>query len=140
MTKTLTRQKASTSKAALQTIEAVRAWTADTLSYLGISRTRYDVGFHSSFAKFGNALHPEGYDRLRQRDQIIAGLLRPSTKTSRAQLQKIEAVRQYLDDHLAATKNDPPDRLRYGVEDAHWLLWSMIDPMGYEAAQNHLPR
>jgi hypothetical protein len=139
MPKTSTARKPATSKAVLQTIEAVRAWTADTLSDLGISRTRYDVGFHSSFEGFGNALHPEGYDRLRWRNQIIAGLLKPS-RTSRAQLQDIEAVRQYLDDHLAATKKDPPDRLRYGSEDAHWLLWSMVDPMGYEAAKDYLPR
>jgi hypothetical protein len=99
-------------------MEEIRAFTADALSGLGISRTRYEVGG----------------------SQIIAGLRKPSTKTSRAHLQNIEAVRQYLDDHLAATKKDPPDRLRYGSEDAHWLLWSMVDPMGYEAAKDYLPR
>jgi hypothetical protein len=133
MTKTLTTKTPATSKALLQTIEAVRAWAADTLSHLGISWTRYDVGFHSSLEGFGNALHLEGFDRLRQRDQIVAGLLKRSTKTSRAQLQNIEAVRQYLDEHLLATKNEPPDRLRYGREDGYWLLWSMVAPMGYEA-------
>jgi hypothetical protein len=140
MTKTSTAETPATSKASLQTIEAVRAWTADTLSHLGISWTRYDVGFHSSFEGFGNALHLEGYDRLRQRNQIIVDLLKRSTKTSRAQLQNIEGVRQYVDEHLAATKNDPPDRLRYGREDAYWLLWSKVDPMGYEAAKDYLPR
>lgn len=122
-------------------MEEIRAFTVDTLIGLGISRTRYDIGFHSSFERFGNMLHPEGYDRLRMRTQIIAGLRRPSTKTSRAQLQNIHAVRQYIDDHLAAIKKDPSDnRSRYGSEDAHWLLWSLVDPMGYAAAKDYLPR
>jgi hypothetical protein len=141
MTKTSAPKQAATSKAVFQTMEEIRAFTADTLSGLGISRTRYDVGFHSSFERFGNALHPGGYDRLRSRNQIIAGLQKPPTKTSGADLQNIEAVRQYLDDHLAAAKKNPPDsRLLYGCEDAHLLLWSSVDPMGYAAAANYLPR
>jgi hypothetical protein len=109
MPKTSIPRKPATSKAEFQTMEEIRAFTADALSGLGISRTRYEVGG----------------------SQIIAGLRKPSTKTSRAHLQNIEAVRQYLDDHLAATKKDPPDnRLLYGVEDTHWLLWSLVDPYG----------
>jgi hypothetical protein len=63
MTKTSTAETPATSKASLQTIEAVRAWTTDTLSHLGISRTRYDVGFHSSFEGFAT--------RFISRDTII---------------------------------------------------------------------
>ena len=71
-------------------------------------------------------LHPAGYDRHRSRSEIIAGLRKPSTKTSSAKLQGIGAVRQYLDDHLALTKKDPPgDRFLYGYEDTYWLLWSL---------------
>ena len=29
---------------------------------------------------------------------------------------------------------------RYGYEDAHWLLWSFVDPMGHAAALDHLPQ
>jgi hypothetical protein len=68
-------------------------------------------------------LHPAGYDRHRSRSEIIAGLRKPSTKTSSAKLQGIGAVRQHLDDHLALTKKDPPgDRFLYGYEDTYWLL------------------
>jgi hypothetical protein len=60
-------------------------------------------------------LHPAGYDRHRSRSEIIAGLRKPSTKTSSAKLQGIGAVRHYLDDHLALTKKDPPgDRFLIG--------------------------
>jgi hypothetical protein len=86
-------------------------------------------------------LHPAGYHRNRSRNEIIAGLREPPTKTSPTSLQSIEAVRQYLDDGFALTKKDPPDnRFLYGYEDACWLLWSLVDPMGHAAAQDHLPR
>ena len=45
-----------------------------------------------------------GYDRHRSRSEIIAGLRKPPTKTSKAHLQSIEAVRQYLDDNFALAK------------------------------------
>ena len=82
-----------------------------------------------------------GYDRHRSRSEIIAGLRKPPTKTSKAHLQSIEAVRQYLDDNFALAKIDPPDhRFLYGYEDVHWLLWSLVDPMGYAAAKGYLPQ
>jgi hypothetical protein len=142
MGKTSTAKKTATSKAELQTIEAVRAYTARTLSGFNTApRTRYEAGFQSSFEEFGNVLHPAGYDRHRSRSEIVAGLRKPPTKTSKAHLQSIEAVRQYLDDNFALTKKDPPDnRFLYGYEDAYWLLWSLVDPMGYAAAVDYLPQ
>jgi hypothetical protein len=141
MTKTSTAKKAAISKAELPTIEAVRAYSADILSSFNTKpRTRYEAGFQASFEEFGNVLHPAGYDRHRSRSEIVAGLTKPPPTTSKADLQSIEAVRQYLDDHFAATKKDPPDnRFLYGYEDTHWLLWSLVDPMGHVAAQDHLP-
>jgi hypothetical protein len=142
MSKAATAKKAATSKAELQTIEGVRAYTARTLSGFNTApRTRYEAGFQSSFEEFGNVLHPAGYDRYRSRSEIVAGLRNPPTKTSKAHLQSMEAVRQYLDDHFEVTKNDPPDnRFLYGYEDTHWLLWSLVNLMGFEAAQDYLPR
>jgi hypothetical protein len=140
--KTSTPKKAAASKAQFQTIEAVRACTADVLGrFQDIPLTRYEAGFQSSFEEFGNVLHPAGYDRHRSRSEIIAGLRKPPTKTSKAHLQSIEAVRQYVDEHFAATKKDPPDnRFLYGYEDTYWLLWSLVDPMGHTAAQGYLPQ
>jgi hypothetical protein len=84
---------------------------------------------------------PAGYHRNRSRNEIVAGLREPPTKTSPTSLRSIEAVRQYLDDHFAGTKKDPPDnRFLYGYEDTHWLLWSLVDPMGYAAAKGYLPQ
>jgi hypothetical protein len=86
-------------------------------------------------------LHPDGYHRNRSKNEIIAGLRKPPTKASPVSLESIEAVRQYLDDHFALSKKDPPDnRFLYGYEDAHWLLWSLVDPMGHAAAQDYLPQ
>jgi hypothetical protein len=84
-------------------------------------------------------LHPAGNDRHRSRREIIAGLRKSPTKTAKANLQSIEAVRRYLDDHFAATKTDQPDnRFLYGYEDTYWLLWSLIDPVGYVTATGYL--
>jgi len=138
MIKTSTAREPAVSKAELLTIEAVRAYTADVLSGFTSPLTRYEVGFQSSFEEFGNVLHPAGYDRSRSRSEIIAGLRRPATdwhprhavgrpKTSSAVVRSIEAVRQYLDDHFALTKQDPSDdRFLYGYEDTYWLLWNLI--------------
>jgi hypothetical protein len=93
---------------AVPNIEAVRACTADVLSrFQDIPLTRYEAGFQSSFEEFGNVVHPAGYDRHRSRSEIIAGLRKPPAQTSKAHLQSIEAVRQYVDEHFAATKKDP---------------------------------
>jgi len=142
MSKTSTAKRATASKAELKTIEAVRAYTADILRGFNTTpRTRYEAGFQSSFEEIGNVLHPAGYHRNRARNEIKAGLREPPTKTSPTSLQSIEDVRQYLDDNFALTKKDPPDnRFLYGYEDAYWLLWSLVDPMGYAAAVNYLPQ
>jgi hypothetical protein len=142
MSKTATAKKAATSKAVFQTIEAIRACTADVLSrFQDTPLTRYEAGFQAGFEELGRVLHPAGYHRDRSRSELIAGLREPPTKTSTARLPTIEAFRQYLDDHFALSKKDPSDnRYLYGYEDANWFLWTYVDPMGFEAAQGYLPQ
>jgi hypothetical protein len=136
MPKTSTAEKPAISKAELSTLEAVRAYSADILSGFTNPLTQYESGFQSSFEEFGNVLHPAGYDRHRSRSEIIAGLRKSPTKTTKAHLQSIEAVRRYLDDHFAVANAD--NRFLYGYEDTYWLLWSLIDPVGYAAATGYL--
>ena len=142
MSKTTRAKRAATSKAELQTIEAVRAYAVDILvGFNAPPRTRYEAGFQAGFEELGNVLHPAGYHRDRSRNDLIAGLRKPPTKTSTTSLQGIEAIRQYLDGFFADAKKDPSDnRFLYGYEDANWLLWSLVDPMGYAAALDYLPQ
>jgi hypothetical protein len=142
MSKAATAKKAATSKAQFQTIEAIRRCTADVLSrFPDYPLTRYEAGFQAGFKELGRALHPAGYHRLGSRSELISGLRKPPTKTSTARLPTVEAVRGYLDLVFADNKKDPSDnRYLYGYEDAHWLLWTYVDPMGFEAAQGYLPR
>jgi hypothetical protein len=141
MTKTSTAKKATTSKCHFQNIEAARRCTADVLSGFRTPLTRYEAGFQQGFAELGRLLDPAGYDRDRSRSELIADLQNPPTKTSTARLQSIEAACEYLDGVFAANKEIPSDsRFLYGYEDAHWFLWSYIDPMGFAAARGCLPR
>ena len=85
-------------------------------------------------------LHPLGYHRGRSRNELIADLQAKPTETSARALQNIEAVRRYLAEHFALDTITPPDnRFLYGYDDAHWLLWSLVDPIGREAAVDYLP-
>ncbi len=142
MNKAATTKKAATSKAHFQTIEAIRACTADVLSrFQDTPLTRYELGFQMGFEELGRTLHPAGYDRNHSRSELIAGLRKPSTKACTAHFQTVEAVREYLDVVFAANKEILSDnRYLYGYEDAHWLLWIYVDPMGIKAAQDYLPR
>jgi hypothetical protein len=142
MSKTSTAKRATASKAELKTIEAVRAYTAGILKGFDTSpRTRYEAGFRSSFEEIANVLHPAGYHRGRSRSELIAGLQETPTKRSATALQNIEAVRNYLGEHFALDKIDPPDnRFLYGYDDAYWLVWSLVDPMGHAAALDYLPQ
>jgi hypothetical protein len=142
MSKTATAKKAATSKTHFQTIEAIRACTADVLSrFQDTPLTRYELGFQMGFEELGRMLHPAGYDRRYPRSELIAGLRKAPTKTSTARLPTVEAVRKHLDVVFAGTKEDPSDnRYLYGYEDANWFLWSYVDPMGFKAAQGYLPR
>jgi len=142
MSRTATAKKAATSKAQFQTIEAIRACTAHILSrFQDTPLTRYELGFQMGFEELARMLQPAGYHRDRSRSELIAGLRKPSTETSKAYLQTVEAVRQFLVGHFARSKKDPSDnRYLYGYDDAHWLLWTYVDPMGIEAAQGYLPQ
>jgi hypothetical protein len=133
---------AATSKAELQTIEAIRAYAVEILKGFGtLPRTDYFAGFRASFEEFSHHLHSAGYQRNRSRNVLMAGLQKPPAKVSKAELQNVEAVRLYLDEFFEGVKEDPSDnRFLYGYEDANWLLWSLVDPMGYEAARKHLPK
>ena len=142
MSKNATAKKAATSKAVFQTVEAIRGCTADVLSrFQDTPLTRYAAEFQAGFEELGRLLHPAGYHRERSRSELIAGLRKSSTKTSTARFQTVEAVRAYLDVVFAEIKKDPSDnRYFYGYEDAHWFLWTYVDPMGIKAAQGYLPR
>jgi hypothetical protein len=139
MTKTSTARKPATSKAEFPTIEAVRAYTADTISGFKTSPlTRYEAGLQQSFEEFGNMLHPAGYHGARSRGELIAGLRKPPTKSSVASLQNIKAVRDVLDRVLKGIADDPAypfdDRFLCGLEDAHWLLLGLVYPEKRAAA------
>jgi hypothetical protein len=139
MTKTST-ERAATSEAQFQTIEAVRTCTADVLGGFDSPLTRYESGLQQGFAELGRLLDPAGYDRRRSWDELIAGLQDMTIKTSKARLQSIKDVREYLDLVFAGNKEVPSDnRYLYGYEDAHWFLWSYVDPIGFDAAKRHLP-
>jgi hypothetical protein len=142
MSKTSTAKKAADSKAVFQTLEAIRACTADVLSrFQDAPLTRYEAGFQAGFEEIAKVLHPAGYHRERSRSELIAGLRKPSTKTSTASLPTVEAVREYLDKVFATYKKSPNDnRYLYGYEDAHRFLWTYVDPMGFKAAQGYLPQ
>jgi hypothetical protein len=85
MSKAATAKKSAISKAQFQTIEAIRRCTADVLSrFQDTPLTRYEAGFQAGFEELGRLLHPAGYDRERSRSELIAGLLKPLTKTSTA--------------------------------------------------------
>jgi hypothetical protein len=142
MSKVATAKNAATSKAVFQTIEAIRACTADVLSrFQDVPLTRYELGFQMGFEELGRLLHPAGYHRGRSRSELVVSLGKPPTKTSKAKLPTVEAVRDYLDVVFADNKEIPSDnRYLYGYEDAHWFLWTYVDPMGIKAAQGYLPR
>ena len=129
------------SKAQLKTIEAVCKCTVDILK--GFDRaplTRYESGFRDGLEEFAKLLHPAGYDSRRTRSELVAALRRRKAGASKAHLSDIESVRKYLDEIFAGTAEDPSDtRYQYGYEDGHWLIWSYVDPMGYKAAQSHVP-
>jgi hypothetical protein len=142
MSNTTTARRPVASKAELQTIEALRAYMLGILRNLNESPlTRYQEGFRSSVEEFASLLHPDGYLRNRRTTGLIDGLEQPPTKASKAKLRSIEDVRQYLDKDFELSKNDPADnRFLYGYEDATWLIWSMVDPMGLVAATDYLPQ
>ena len=69
-------RKPATSKAQFQTIEAVRACTADVLSGFDIPLTRYESGFQDGFEELARLINPAGYDRGHSRSALIASLQR----------------------------------------------------------------
>jgi len=135
--KTSLGEKASTSKAQCQTIEAIRSLIADVLSrFQDAPLTRYEAAFRTAFDEFGRLVNPGGFERDSSKSDLIIALRKPPTDTSKAKFQTVEAVREYLALYVY------PDNARayYGWEDAHWYLWSHIDPMGIEAAREYLPQ
>jgi hypothetical protein len=135
--KTSSGEKTSTSKAQCQTIEAIRTFVADVLSrFQDAPVTRHEAGFRAAFDEFGRLVNPGGYKRDSSKSDLIVALRKPRTKTSKAKFQTVEAVREYL----ALNVYPDNDRWYYGWEDAHWFLWTYVDPMGIEAAREYLPQ
>ena len=128
MAKAAAPKKLSTSGAALRTMRAIRAWAADILKDCKTKPLNlYDVGFQAALEEFGRMLDPGGYNCARPMTELIAALQRAPAVNSKAKLQSVEAVRDYLEWFFVGVMKDPSDRpFLYGYEDAHWRMWRMV--------------
>src|SRR4029077_1565013 len=95
--------KRSTSPAAKTgTIEAIRAYTADALKDCKTKPINlYDAGFQAALEEIGRMLDPGGYSCARPTTKLIAALQKASAMKSKAKLQSVEAVRDYLEEFFA---------------------------------------
>jgi hypothetical protein len=127
MAKVAAPKKLSASREDLRTIEAIRAWAADLLKDCKTKPLNlYNAGFQAALEEFGRVLDPGGYNCARPMTELIAALQRAAVN-SKATLQSVEAVREYLEQFFAGIMRDPSDRpFLYGYEDAHWRMWRMV--------------
>jgi hypothetical protein len=128
MAKAAAPKKLSASRKDLRTIEAIRAYAADILKDCKTKPLNlYDAGFQEALKEFGRVLDPGGYDCARPMTDLIAALQRAPAVNSKAKLQSVEAVRDYLEWFFVGVMKDPSDRpFLYGYEDAHWRMWRMV--------------
>ena len=123
MAKAAAPKKVSASREDLRTIEAIRACAADLLKDCNL----YNAGFQAALEEFGRVLDPGGYNCARPMTDLIAALQRAPAVNSKAKLQSVEAVRDYLEWFFVGVMKDPSDRPSlYGYEDAHWRMWRMV--------------
>jgi hypothetical protein len=141
MEKTTT--KRAPSRAELQTIKDIRDYVAEVLEgFEAEPVTQYEVGFRMSFDDLARVLDPEGEDYDRPIEATIASLhQKVHAKESKARLQTVKAVRDHLDEFFMDLEKFPANcRYLYGREDGYRHVWTMVDPMGYAAAEGHLPQ
>jgi hypothetical protein len=121
-------KKVSASREDLRTIEAIRACAAEILKNCKTKPLNlYDAGFQEALKEIGRVLDPGGYNCARPMTELIAALQKASTVNSKAKLQSVQAVRNYLEQFFAGIVRDPSDRpFLYGYEDAHWRMWRMV--------------
>jgi hypothetical protein len=68
--------------------------------------------------------------------ELIAVLRKASAVNSKAKLQSVQAVRDYLKTFFFGVMSDPSDSLfLYGYEDFHWRMWRLVTG-GKEANAN----
>jgi hypothetical protein len=128
MAKSAAPKKVSASGEDLRTIEAIRACAGD---FLKDCKTKplnlYNAGFQAALEEFGRVLDPGGYNCARTMTDLIAALQRAPAVNSKAKLQSVEAVRDYLVRFFVGVMRDPSDRpFLYGYEDAHWRMWRVV--------------
>jgi hypothetical protein len=121
-------KKLSTSGAGLRTIREIRAWAADILKDCKTKPLNlYDGGFQEALEEIGRVLDPGGYSRARPMTELIAALQKGSAVNSKATLQSVEAVRDYLEQFFWGIMRDPSDNpFLFGYEDAHLRMWRMV--------------
>jgi hypothetical protein len=128
MAKAAAPKKLAASREDLRTIEAIRACAADMLKKCKTKPLDlYDAGFQEALKEIGRMLDPGGYSCARPMAQLIAALQKASAVNSKATLQSVEAVRDFLERFFAGVMKDPSDNpFLYGYEDAHWRMWRMV--------------
>jgi hypothetical protein len=121
-------KKHAASRKDLRTIEAIRAFTADLLNDCKAKPLNaYEAGFQAALEEMGRMLDPGGYSYARPMTKLIVALQKASAVKSKAQLQSVEAIRDYLEKVFAGVIRDPSDSLfLYGYEDANWRMWRMV--------------
>jgi hypothetical protein len=128
MAKVAAPKKLSASRAGLRTMGAIRAWAADILKDCKTKPLNlYDAGFQEALEEIGRVLDPGGYSCARPMTELIAALQKAPAVNSKATLQSVGAVRDYLEQFFWGIMRDPSDRpFLYGYEDAHWRMWRMV--------------
>jgi len=121
-------KKLSASRRDLRTIQAIRDCAADILKDCQTKpHNPYDAGFQAALEEIGRMLDPGGYNRVRPMTKLVGALQKASAANSKARLQSVEAVRDYLKRFFAGVMKDPSDNpYLYGYEDANWQLWRMV--------------
>jgi hypothetical protein len=128
MAKAAAPKKLSASREDLLTIEAIRACAADILKDCKTKPLNpYHAGFQAGLEEIGRLLDPGGYNPFRPMTKLIAALQKASAVNSKATLQSVESVRDYLEQFFAGVMKGPSDRpFLYGYEDANWRMWRMV--------------
>jgi hypothetical protein len=112
MVKAAAPKKLSASSEDLRTIEAIRAGTADILKDCKTKPLKlYGAGFQAGLEEIGRMLDPRGCSCAHPMTELIAALQKTSAVKSKARLQSVQALRDYLEKFFAGVMKDPSDSL-----------------------------